>query len=47
MKAPTNNLFTAAQVARAAAITRQAVHAGLQPIASAGVVTGQLGEVAG
>lgn len=42
-----NGLFTASQIARAAAITRQAAHAGLQPIASAGMVSSQVGEVAG
>ena len=36
MTPPANNLFTATQIARAAGITRQAVHAGLERIAAAG-----------
>src|ERR1035441_1715541 len=40
-------LATATQIARAADLTRQAVHAGLQPIASAGTVSSQGKDVAG
>src|ERR1017187_10017445 len=47
MTQPANNLFTASQIVRAAAISRQAVHAGLQSIASAGVVSSQGKDVAG
>jgi len=38
MEPPAINLFTAAQIARAAGITRQAVHAGLERVAAAGQV---------
>jgi hypothetical protein len=47
MTPPDNNLFTATQTARALGITRQAAHAGLQPIVPAGVVSSQGKDVAG
>jgi hypothetical protein len=47
MNLPSNNLFTAAQLARAAAITRQAVNAALQAILPAGAVSDQGKDVAG
>jgi hypothetical protein len=47
MEVQVNNLFTATQIARAAAITRQAVHAGLQTIAPAGILNSPGGEVVG
>ena len=47
MEAQVNNLFTATQIARAAAITRQAANTGLQTIAPAGVVSSQGKDVAG
>jgi hypothetical protein len=36
-----NNLFTATQIARAAGLTRQAVHAGLQSLSSVGIAVSQ------
>ena len=42
-----NNIFTTVQIARAAGFTRQAAHAGLQPIAPAGAVMIQGKDVAG
>jgi hypothetical protein len=47
MNPPANNLFTTAQIAQAAGITRQAVHAVLQPIGPAGAVMIQGKDVPG
>ena len=47
MEAQVNNLFTATQIARAIAITRQAVNAALGTIVPAAGVSGQGSEVAG
>jgi hypothetical protein len=47
MEVQANNLFTASQIARAAGLTRQAVHAGLQTVAPAGAVNSQGKDAAG
>src|ERR1017187_6683668 len=47
MNQASHTLFTATQIARAAAITRQAANMGLQPIASAGMAVSQGKDAAG